>query len=470
MRKSGYRTVFHIYLIFFLVMLGAILAASGLLFLLITVRRPDGSLARSNWPQTFAGEFREEIMFDGGAVRVSREGIRLLRDNGVGLQILDSSGADIANYQKPELARETYSRADLLRLSRDGRWEDEETTAFIGSVTEEGEEYLYILYVPVNISKVTMYLNGERFAGGKAVILPVLGCLFLAVVISGLLYGILTTRAMRQVIISVGDVSARSYLPVQKRGVFRDLYSSLNGLDEQIRASDRLKEQTDRMREEWIANITHDLKTPLSPIRGYAEVLLEDGGENEAQVRQYAGIVLKNASYMECLIDDLKLTYQLENGMLPLRAVEGDVVRFLRELAIDILNAPDYEERTIRFEAGQESVRYPFDPTLFERAFRNLVINAFVHGNEDTEVTLRVWDSDGELRIEVADNGAGMGPEACEHLFDRYYRGENTGQKPEGTGLGLAIAKGMIELHGGTISVASAPGAGSVFRIVFPHA
>ena len=82
MRKSGYRTVFHIYLIFFLAMLGAILAASGLLFLLITVRRPDGSLARSNWPQTFAGEFREEIMFDGGAVRVSREGIRLLRDNG----------------------------------------------------------------------------------------------------------------------------------------------------------------------------------------------------------------------------------------------------------------------------------------------------------------------------------------------------------------------------------------------------
>ena len=293
MRKSGYRTVFHIYLIFFLAMLGAILAASGLLFLLITVRRPDGSLARSNWPQTFAGEFREEIMFDGGAVRVSREGIRLLRDNGVGLQILDSSGADIANYQKPELARETYSRADLLRLSRDGRWEDEETTAFIGSVTEEGEEYLYILYVPVNISKVTMYLNGERFAGGKAVILPALGCLFLAVVVSGLLYGILTTRAMRRVILSVGDVSARSYLPVQKRGVFRDFYSSLNALDEQIRASDRLKEQTDRMREDWIANITHDLKTPLSPIRGYAEVLLEKGGETKPRCGAMPGLCLK---------------------------------------------------------------------------------------------------------------------------------------------------------------------------------
>ena len=167
MRKSGYRTVFHIYLIFFLAMLGAVLAALGLLFLLITVRRPDGSLVRSNWPQKFAEDFREEIIFNDGAAQISQEGIRLLRDQGVGLQILDSSGADIANYQKPELARETYSPADLLRLSRDGRWEDEGTTAFIGSVTEEGEEYLYILYVPVNISKVTMYLNGERFAGGR---------------------------------------------------------------------------------------------------------------------------------------------------------------------------------------------------------------------------------------------------------------------------------------------------------------
>ena len=109
MRKSGYRTVFHIYLIFFLAMLGAILAASGLLFLLITVRRPDGSLARSNWPQTFAGEFREEIMFDGGAVRVSREGIRLLREDVGGtvartlLFDAASGQACVRSYGKPEI-------------------------------------------------------------------------------------------------------------------------------------------------------------------------------------------------------------------------------------------------------------------------------------------------------------------------------------------------------------------------------
>ncbi len=76
------------------------------------------------------------------------------------------------------------------------------------------------------------------------------------------------TKAMKRLTAAVKEISDRSYLPVQEPGLFRDLYGSLNMLDAEIRAGDRLRAQTDKMREEWIANITHDLKTPLSPIRG----------------------------------------------------------------------------------------------------------------------------------------------------------------------------------------------------------
>ena len=89
-----------------------------------------------------------------------------------------------------------------------------------------------------------------------------------------------------------------------------------------------------------------------------------------------------------------------------------------------------------------------------------------MHGDETTEIALRVSASDTELKIDVSDNGKGMGEEMTRHLFDRYYRGTNTGQKPEGSGLGLAIAKGIIELHGGMISVASIPGVGTTFQII----
>lgn len=140
----------------------------------------------------------------------------------------------------------------------------------------------------------------------------------------------------------------------------------------------------------------------------------------------------------------------------------------MKELVIDILNTPEYEDRTIRFETEKADFLYSFDQTLLTRAFRNSIINAFVHGKADTEVTLRVSVSNTVLNISVADNGKGIEPEAAKHLFDRYYRGTSTQQRPEGSGLGLAIAKSIIELHGGTISVSSAPNKGTVFHIEFP--
>lgn len=170
---------------------------------------------------------------------------------------------------------------------------------------------------------------------------------------------------------------------------------------------------------------------------------------------------------METLIDDLKLTYQLESGMIPVKREEQNLIRFLKELAIDVLNTPEYENRTIHFESTTDNISFSFDQTLFTRAFRNLIINAFVHGDDNTEVSLRLSVSDTALKIEVTDNGKGMRPELVEHLFDRYYRGISTEQKPEGSGLGLAIVKGIIELHGGTITVASVPAAGTTFLIEF---
>jgi len=240
------------------------------------------------------------------------------------------------------------------------------------------------------VSKLTMYVNGEHFDGGKNIILPIVFVLFLAILLSGVLYGLWTTRAMKRLMVSIQEISIRSYLPVEDHGVFQDLYNSLNELDAEIKTSDQLRGQTEKMCEEWIANITHDLKTPLSPIKGYAEVLKEDGEKSQERCRRYAAVILKNVAYMENLINDLKLTYQLENGMFPINRQEQDAVRFLRELVIDILNTPEYENRMVHFENKEPEILYSFDSTLLTRAFRNLIINAFVHGEENTEVILEI--------------------------------------------------------------------------------
>lgn len=468
MKKSGYCTIFHIYLIFFLSLLGTIVAAITLFYLLITVQTPAGSTIRSDWPKSFTEDFKEYIIFINEKAQVRQAGLELLQKNDIGLQILDHSGNEIFSYERPEQAEQTYSNAQLLQLYKTGQLKGSNTTSFIGTVTNNGNDYAYILHFSMNISKTTMYLNGDRFTGGKTIVILILGLLFTVVLISGIIYGFWTTRIMNRLSTSIREIAARNYLPIKVHGAYKDIYDSLSSLDTEIKASDRLRSQTEKMREEWIANITHDLRTPLSPIKGYAELLQENGTKTEEQCKRYAKVILKSSAYMEALIDDLKLTYQLDNGMIPLKRQKQNFIRFLKELAIDILNNPEYEYRTIDFKSSVETFLFSFDPILLTRVFQNIILNAFVHGDENTAVALQISVSDTMLQIIVSDNGKGMSEEETLSLFQRYYRGTNTEHRTEGTGLGLAIAKSIVELHEGIITVSSTPDIGTSFQLQFP--
>ena len=254
-----------------------------------------------------------------------------------------------------------------------------------------------------------------------------------------------------------------------EKGVFRSIYAALNQMDAEIRRSDRMKEETERTRREWIANITHDLKTPLSPIKGYAE-LLADGTAGEPQtVREYGSLILKNAEHTEKLINDLKLTWQLDSGTFPFQPQQVRMERYLKELVIDIFNDPAFSDREIAFESDAVDVSAAIDPELFRRAVGNLVINGLVHNPPDTKVTVSVRKDQGNgVCISVRDDGKGISEEEQAKLFTRYYRGTNTKEKPEGSGLGLAIAKQIVSLHGGEIAVKSRVGEGTEFTIRLP--
>ena len=487
MKKSGYRSALHIYLIFFLSLLGTVLVAAGLFFLMINVKRPDESRVRSDWPKNFTLNFKDQIIFPDGRPQMTQTGMELLEKNQVGLQLLDVHGNEQYSFHKPDNVPEVYEITELLHISESGRllnmqqmsgnhknaqaetlYESQQMSAFIGTVSDHEKEFVYILHFPVSIKNVTMYVNGTNFSGGKTMLLSIAALLFLGVLLSGLFYGFYTAKTIRRITGAIGDIAGRTYYPMPCDGAYGDIYERLNTLDEEIRAGDRLREETEKAREEWIANITHDLKTPLSPIKGYAE-LMGEGDVDLDKYQRYAGIIVKNAVSMESLINDLKLTYQLDNGMVPLDIHEQNIVRFVKELVIDILNDPEYESRKIHFECSVDSIMYCFDEKLFRRALLNLIINGLVHGESHTEIWITVTATAQTLQITVSDNGPGMTQELAARLFERYYRGTNTAQKPGGTGLGMAIAKNIVRLHKGTIFVDTAPGAGTRFVLTFPY-
>lgn len=184
----------------------------------------------------------------------------------------------------------------------------------------------------------------------------------------------------------------------------------------------------------------------------------------------YGEIILRNVNHTEKLINDLKMTYQLDSGAFAYSPKETQLTRFIRELVIDIVNDPAFSNRNIEFESNTDECIVLIDPDLFRRAIQNIIINALTHNPPETKVLISTRiDVQSNVHISICDNGVGISEDELPELFSRYYRGTSTKEKSEGSGLGLAIAKQIIELHGGNITVSSKRGKGTKFEISIPE-
>lgn len=464
MKQSGYKSAFHIYGLFLILMMLILAAGAGMVVYAVTVQKPNGEIVRSDWPAEFTGAFSKEIIFQEGEPVITQKGFEMLEDNGLWLQILDSAGHAVKGVSVPEGQPEEYSPDRLLStLDSSG-----DKAVFSGVSEDNGRSWTYLIGFPMDIAKITMNVNAGHFPSGKSYVLLGAGAVLFLTAGLGLAYGFAVTRRLSKMTRAVDEIAGRRYMKTHERGAFQDVYASLNILDQTLREAEEVRRKDERLREEWIANITHDLKTPLSPIRGYAELLASSEDTPDAEeLQKYSAVILKNTACAETLINDLKLTYQLENGMVPLKLQALDIIRFVRELVIDCLNDPQYARRAIEFEAEGSQI-LNFDPGLMKRALNNLLINTLLHSGSGARTGVEII-SGIPCQIRIWDEGVGMSEKQLNRLFDRYYRGAPAATDSGGTGLGMAIAREIISLHGGKISADSCPGRGTVFRITLPQ-
>ncbi|MDI6901629.1 MAG: HAMP domain-containing sensor histidine kinase [Anaerosomatales bacterium] len=253
---------------------------------------------------------------------------------------------------------------------------------------------------------------------------------------------------------------------------YREVFDALDKLTAELARTEAERERLESAREEWIAGISHDLKTPLSSVRGYADLLASDYTFEAAEVREHAALIGEQADHMEALIGDLLLTYRLRAEALPLHLERVDAVELVREAVVDLANDPRAADRTVRFEEppGSGPVTVSVDARWFRRALTNLLVNCAVHNPPGTTVRATVLRSVDTVEITVGDDGRGMDAETVSRLFDRYFRGTSTDADAVGTGLGMAIARQLVESMGGTLTVRSAPGQGTVFTITLGSA
>ncbi len=223
-----------------------------------------------------------------------------------------------------------------------------------------------------------------------------------------------------------------------------------------------------RLRREFVANVSHELKTPLTSIRGFAETLLEGGMEDEANRGRFVETIRDQAVVLEALVDDLLKLADLERPDAALDLKEWDMGQVVGELSAR------FQDLARRRGIAVEVVVSPglharMDRKRIELALGNLLDNAIKY-TEAGRVTVSALEVAEAIRITVVDTGRGIDPEHLPRLFERFYRVDRGRSRAlGGTGLGLSIVKHAVELHGGHVGVESAPGRGSTFWFEIPR-
>jgi signal transduction histidine kinase len=244
-------------------------------------------------------------------------------------------------------------------------------------------------------------------------------------------------------------------------------------LRERLAAQDSRVQRAERQRRELLANVSHDLRTPLAAMQGYLELLLLRQGQLDAtEARNYLQTAARQSERLGRLVGDLFDLAQLDGGEL-----QGQPEDFvLAELVQDVLQkfAAEAQRRgiSLRADGPLPAARVHGDLGLIARVIEALVDNALRHTPRDGRITLTEATLAGRVRLAVADTGSGIEPAALAGLFDRFEHGERVrgGAQDGRPGLGLAIARRIVHLHGGELAVASRPGEGSEFSFTLAPA
>jgi two-component system phosphate regulon sensor histidine kinase PhoR len=226
----------------------------------------------------------------------------------------------------------------------------------------------------------------------------------------------------------------------------------------------------ENMRKDFVANVSHELKTPITSIKGFIETLMDGAINDPEDARRFLDIIARQTHRLNAIIDDLltlsKIEQQTEKTQIQLQSSPLLPTLTAAAQLCEVRATP--KDIRMRIDCS-EDLTVSINPPLLEQAVVNLIDNAVKYSPEHGEVMIRALPNDTEVLIQVIDRGCGIEPRYLPRLFERFYRVDKArSRKLGGTGLGLAIVKHIVQAHDGRVTVESTPGTGSVFTIHLP--
>lgn len=246
----------------------------------------------------------------------------------------------------------------------------------------------------------------------------------------------------------------------------QEMYPELQPLLKRIEQSNKEKEAVAAMRREFSANVSHELKTPLTSISGYAEIM-KDGLVRQEDMQHFSEKIYQEASRLITLVEDIIKLSRLDEGRVELEKEEVDLYKLSREIISRL--APQAAKNRVRLELTGESVKYTGIRQILDEMIYNITENAIKYNNPGGKVSVWAGNTLQGKKVVVTDNGIGIPEDQIDRVFERFYRVDKSHSKERGgTGLGLSIVKHGVMLHHGEVHVESKLGEGTRIELLFP--
>lgn len=334
-------------------------------------------------------------------------------------------------------------------------------------VTEEGVELLNKIGHTKQTYSYLLLLTEQTYLPLILILLCV-GLVFAAVILIG---AARFFRHREQVYEDAGKVIARyaqnqfaMHLPAGETGTIYQLFGSIEQLAQSLQAKSEMEYKAKIFLRDMISNISHQIKTPIAALSMYMEIIMEESG-NEDVVKEFSRKSAQSLERIEHLVQSLLKMARLNTGNIIFEKQKCFASEIVEQAVYDLLERARREGKRILMEGEPQEALF-CDSEWTKEAVGNLVKNALDHTEEGGVIRISWKQSPAVFHFNVEDNGCGIASEDIHHIFKQFYRSRTSSDR-QGAGLGLSLAKGIVEGQGGSISVESRPGEGSIFKINF---
>jgi signal transduction histidine kinase len=421
-----------------------------------------------------AGNIFKRAMLEADTTYIQRETKELAKNLNIRITIIDKHGKVLADSERDARSMENHGgRPEFIEAVEKGIGESTRfshtlnySMKYVAVRVTDGESVAGVIRIAVPLTEVQLELNQLY----RVAIIGAIAAICIAGVIAYVMARGISTpiRQMKEVADAVAKGQFDKKSLIRGEDELAELAQSLNAMSDELKLKIERLKYLDNVRTDFVANVSHELKTPLTSIRGFVETL-EDGAINDANnARRFLAIIKKHAQRLGNIIDDLLRLSELESGGA-IEMAELDLKGLIDEIVMGFGHSLAVKQQKLSVETTGGDFTIRGDRDRLEQVFVNLIDNAIKYTKEGGRIKVRLAQTDDSVNVTVEDNGIGIPKEDIERVFERFYRVDKAHSRElGGTGLGLSIAKHIVLAHNGKIRIESEVNKGTKVFVTLP--